>query len=67
MVEKKSEVEQPQPQQQQQQQQQMNEEEAKFESELKLLEDMGFVDRQKNIVLLAVMNGDLPNVIQQLF
>jgi len=50
-----------------QQSQQVNEEETKFESELKLLSDMGFIDREKNLVLLVAMNGDLPEVLLHLF
>jgi len=46
---------------------QVSEEESKYETELQLLADMGFIDRQKNLVLLVAMNGDLPNVIHQLF
>jgi hypothetical protein len=45
----------------------MSEVEAKYQTELQLLADMGFIDRQKNLVLLVAMNGDLPNVIHQLF
>jgi hypothetical protein len=48
-------------------QKQVSEEEAKYETELQLLADMGFVDRQKNLVLLVAMKGDLPNVIHHLF
>jgi hypothetical protein len=46
---------------------QVSEEESQYESELQLLADMGFIDRQKNLVLLVANDGDLPNVIHQLF
>jgi len=48
-------------------QKQVSEEESKYETELQLLADMGFIDRQKNLVLLVAMKGDLPNVIHHLF
>jgi hypothetical protein len=41
--------------------------EAKFKTELQLLNDMGFVDRQRNLALLLAESGDLANVIHHLF
>jgi len=38
-----------------------------FENELRLLEDMGFMDRQQNLALLASEKGDLASVIAMLF
>jgi len=38
-----------------------------YQSELQLLADMGFADRQMNLLLLLAESGDLANVIHRLF
>jgi len=42
-------------------------ESEQYQSELQLLADMGFDDRQKNLLLLLAESGDLANVVHRLF
>jgi hypothetical protein len=44
-----------------------NENDAKYQSELKLLADMGFCEKEKNLALLLAESGNLAAVIHHLF
>jgi len=65
--EKVSEVNENVPKQETEEVKKEKEDETKYKTELQLLSDMGFVDRNKNLALLLAESGDLANVIQHLF